>query len=80
MPDDVTVALANFFHEAWERYIDEPTEDIEKLMMISLLVDEYEITEEDVANETYEGDEGDVVYVLSDLGKAALKLASSVED
>lgn len=76
MPDDkITTALANFFYEAWHQYLNEPTEDLETLLVETPLVEEYELTEEDVADEVYEGEEGDTVYVLSDLGKAALNLA-----
>jgi len=76
MPDDVTVALANFFYEAWEHYRQEPTEDVEALLANCPLVEEYTLTEQDVKDETYDGEEGDTVYVLSEMGKVAWSMAS----
>jgi len=74
--DKVLTALANLFDDMWQRYMDEPSEDIEELLKVSLLVDEHEVTEEDVNAEIYgEADEGDLIYVLSDLGKQAIGLA-----
>lgn len=74
--EKVTMALANFFYDTWQHYLDGPTEDVEALLSTSELVEEYELTEEDVANEIYEGDEGDTVFVLSELGKQAWNLAN----
>jgi sugar lactone lactonase YvrE len=74
--EKVTMALANFFYDTWQHYLDGPTEDVEALLSTSELIEEYELTAEDVENETYEGDEGDTVFVLSDLGKQAWNLAN----
>ena len=63
--ENVTLALANFFYDTWQHYLDGPTEDVEALLSTSELIEEYELTAEDVENETYEGDEGDTVFVLS---------------
>ena len=78
MPDNetITVALANFFYETWQHYCEGPTEDVEAILKSSVLVEEHEVTAEDVANETYEVEEGDIVYVLSDLGKIAWRMAA----
>jgi len=76
MADELTTALANFFYEAWEHYRNEPTEDVEALLANSPLVEEYTITEEDVKDEAYDGEEGDTIYVLSELGKKAWEMAT----
>jgi hypothetical protein len=71
----LNVALAQFFYDAWQQYIDQPTEDVETLLKASVLVEEYTLTEKDIEDEIYDGDAGDTVLILSDLGKVACNIA-----
>jgi len=72
---NTSIELAKFFINCWEHYTEFQTEDLHELVSESPLVTEHEITAEDAASQEYgEWEEGDIVYVLSDLGKEAQRL------
>lgn len=73
MNEELTLALAKFFKEAWNMFTDGPGEDLQWLIERTSLVEEVIATQEDVDNDIApEGCEaGDMFYVLSKLGHEA---------
>jgi hypothetical protein len=82
MNEELVLAMAKFFCEAWESFTDGPSEDMQYLMEHTELVEEVIATQEDVDNgDTPEGcEEGDPYYVLSALGQEAWNLVHKPEE
>ena len=74
--------LAKFFIAAWDAYCDNPSEELQWIIEETDLIARRSITQEDIDNDLApEGhDVDDYMFVLTDMGKEALRVMQAASD
>jgi hypothetical protein len=80
--DKLTEELAKFFIAAWDHYQDNSSLEFEWILQETDLMEVHEVTQDDVDSDCAPEDHavGDTCYILSPLGKEALRVVMDESD